>query len=69
MWCVGNHNIPYARQDTNAVVESFHINMKQLFYFSKELFIGCKLDWLIFNLLAMFLLTTNMVCNASFLGM
>jgi hypothetical protein len=69
MWCVGNHNIPHARQDINAVVESFHSNMKQIFYFSKELFIGCKLDWLIFILLAMFLLTTSMVCNASFLSM
>jgi hypothetical protein len=28
MWCVGNHNIPHAGQDTNAVVELFHNNMK-----------------------------------------
>jgi len=69
MWCVGNHNIPHARQNTNVVVESFHSNMKQIFYFSKELFTRCKMDWLIFIFLAMFLLITSMVCNASFLGM
>jgi hypothetical protein len=28
MWCVGNRNIPHVGQDTNAVMESFHINMK-----------------------------------------
>jgi hypothetical protein len=50
MWCVGNHNIPHARQDTNVVVESFHNSMKQIFYFSKQLFTGCKMDWLIFHL-------------------
>ncbi len=50
MWCVGNHKIPHVGQDTNAVVESFHNNMKHIFYFSKELFTGCKMDWLIFHL-------------------
>jgi hypothetical protein len=28
MWCIGNQNIPHVRQDTNATMESFHINMK-----------------------------------------
>ncbi len=37
MWCVGNHNTPHAKQDTNVVVESFHSNMKQIFLFSKEI--------------------------------
>jgi hypothetical protein len=36
MWCVGNHNIPHAGQDTNAVVESFHSNMKQILMSSEE---------------------------------
>jgi len=50
MWCVGNCNIPHARHDTNVVVESFHSNMKQIFFSSKEQFIGHIMDWLIFHL-------------------
>jgi hypothetical protein len=50
MWCVGNHNIPHARQDTNAIMESFHSNMKQIFMSSKEKFIKHKSDWLTFHL-------------------
>jgi hypothetical protein len=50
MWCVGNHNIPHARQDTNVVVESFHSNMKRIFMLFIERFIGHRLDWLIFHL-------------------
>jgi hypothetical protein len=50
MWCVGSHNILHAGQDINAVVESFHSNMKKIFYFSEEIFTRCKMDWLIFHL-------------------
>jgi hypothetical protein len=49
MWCVGNRNIPHARQDTIVDVESFHSNMKQ-FFSSKEQFTGLIMDWLIFHL-------------------
>ncbi len=50
MWCVGNCNIPHAGHDTNAAMESFHSNMKQIFCSSKEQFIGRIMDWLIFHL-------------------
>jgi hypothetical protein len=35
MWFIDNHNIPYVGWDTNAVVESFHNNIKQIFNSSK----------------------------------
>jgi hypothetical protein len=44
MWCIGNQNIPHARQDINAIVESFHINMKRTLYSFQERLIGCKMD-------------------------
>ncbi len=25
MWVVGNHNLPYIRQDTNATIENYHM--------------------------------------------
>ncbi len=37
MWFVGNHNIPHAGQDTNAVVESLHSNMKWIFFFFQKI--------------------------------
>jgi hypothetical protein len=37
MWCVGNCNIPHARHDTNATMESFHNNMKQIFMSFREM--------------------------------
>jgi hypothetical protein len=36
MWCIGNQNIPHARQDINLIVESFHINMKRILYSFRE---------------------------------
>jgi hypothetical protein len=50
MWCVGNRNIPHVGHDTNVVVESFHNNMKRIFFSSKEQFIGRIMDWFIFHL-------------------
>ncbi len=52
MWCIGNQNIPHAGQDTNAIVESFHINMKRILYSFRERLIGCKMDSLIYNLVS-----------------
>jgi hypothetical protein len=39
MWCVGNRNIPYASQDTNASIESYHTNIKDFVLLKK------KTDW------------------------
>ncbi len=50
MSCVGNRNIPHARQDTNAAMESFHSNMERIFRSSRKWFTRCRLDWLIFYL-------------------
>jgi hypothetical protein len=50
MWCIGNQNIPHVRQNTDAVVKSFHNNMKQILYSSQERLKGCRMDWLIYNL-------------------
>jgi hypothetical protein len=44
MWCVGNQNIPHARQDMNSSVESFQNNMKRILYSSRERFTKCKMD-------------------------
>jgi len=49
MRCVGNRNIPHARQDTNVTMESFHSNMKQILMLSRDWFIIRRLDWLIFH--------------------
>jgi hypothetical protein len=39
MWFIGNCNIPHVGRDTNAIVESFHSNIKWIFYSSKYIFI------------------------------
>jgi hypothetical protein len=28
IWVVGNHNLPYARQNTNVAIENYHANLK-----------------------------------------
>ncbi len=28
MWMVGNHNLPYIGQDTNAAIKNYHANLK-----------------------------------------
>jgi hypothetical protein len=52
MWCIGNQNIPHIEQDTNAAMESFHNNMKQILYSSREKLSRCKMDWFIYNLVS-----------------
>jgi hypothetical protein len=44
MWCVGNHNIPHAGQDTNASIEFYHTNIKQILFNSKERLIRHWMD-------------------------
>jgi hypothetical protein len=44
MSCVGNCNIPHASQDTNALIESYHTNVKWILFCSRERLIGCKKD-------------------------
>jgi hypothetical protein len=29
MWCIGAGNIPHANQDTNAIIEVYHGNLKK----------------------------------------
>lgn len=29
MWCIGAWNIPHANQDTNAIIEAYHGNLKK----------------------------------------
>jgi hypothetical protein len=44
MWCVGNCNIPHAGQDTNASIEFYHTNIKQILFNSKERLIRHWMD-------------------------
>ncbi len=46
MWVVGYHNLPHARQDINATIENYHLNLKSTFRSSKR-FHGRRLDWAI----------------------
>jgi hypothetical protein len=66
MWCIGNQNIPHLKQNTNAIVESFHINMKNFLYFSRERLTRHKMDWLIYNLVGDVLTHYWSGCNAKF---
>jgi hypothetical protein len=50
MSCVGNYNIPHASQDTNALIESYHVDIKQILFCAKERLIGHIVDWLIYHL-------------------
>jgi hypothetical protein len=44
MLCVGNYNIPHASQDTNALIESYHANIKWILFCSRERLTGRKMD-------------------------
>jgi len=44
MWLVGNCNLPYAGQDTNATNENYHANMKATLHSSKGRFHGRHVD-------------------------
>ena len=50
MWVVGNRNLPYAKQDTNAAIESYHSNLKATLRASKGRAHGRRLDWVIYEL-------------------
>ncbi len=47
MWVVGNQNIPYAKHDTNGVIENYHANLKATLCSSKGRFHGRWVDWAI----------------------
>jgi hypothetical protein len=36
MLCVGNYNIPHASQNTNALIESYHVNIKWIFFVEEK---------------------------------
>ena len=50
MWCVGARRIPHAGQNTNAALESYHSNLKNILSSSKERLVGRRMDWLIYHL-------------------
>ena len=50
MWFVGHRNMPYAGQDTNAAIESYHSNLKATLRASKGRAHGRRLDWVIYEL-------------------
>lgn len=50
MWSVGARRIPHAGQNTNAAIESYHSNLKNILNSSKEQFVGRRMDWLIYHL-------------------
>jgi hypothetical protein len=50
IWITGFRNIPHAGQDTNAVVESYHVNMKSILLGTHQQLSGHRMDWLIFHL-------------------
>ena len=50
MWCVGARKIPHAGQNTNAAIESYHSNLKNILSSTKERFVGRRMDWLIYHL-------------------
>jgi len=63
MWVVGYHNLPYARQDTNATIENYHPNLKATFHSSKG-FHGRQVDRAIHALVGALLVqcTTKKSC-------
>ncbi len=56
MWVVGNQNIPYAGQDTNAKIENYHANLKVTLCSSKGRFHGRRVSWAIHALVGDLLL-------------
>ena len=50
-WVVGNRNLCYAGQDTNAAIESYHANLKATLRQSKGRYHGRRVDWTIHQLL------------------
>ena len=50
MWVVGHRNLPYAGQDTNAAIESYHSNLKATLRAAKGRAHGRRLDWVIYEL-------------------
>ena len=50
MWVVGHRNLPYAGQDTNAAIESYHSNLQATLRASKGRAHGRRLDWVIYKL-------------------
>ena len=50
MWCINSRNILHAGQNTNAVIQSYHGNLKSILRSSRERFDGRRLDWLIYQL-------------------
>jgi hypothetical protein len=50
IWLTDNQHRPYAGQDTNVAIESYHGNMKAVFRASKSRLVRRQVDWLIHEL-------------------
>ncbi len=64
MWCVGNCNIPHARQDTNSAMDHSIVTLSEFFLFHKKNLQGIKWNNSFTTQSMISLLTTNMVCCA-----
>jgi hypothetical protein len=51
MWVLENWNLPYAGQDTNATIESYHANLKATLIMAKSQLFGRDVDSCIHELL------------------
>ena len=50
VWVVGHRNLPYAGEDTNVAIESYHSSIKATLCASKGRAHGRRLDWVIYKL-------------------
>jgi hypothetical protein len=66
MWCKGARRIPYAGQNTNSAIESYHSLLKSILSSSKERFVGRRMDWLIFHLTGVATLASSLLLTWSF---
>ena len=51
IWCVGTQHILHVGQNTNATIESYHFNLKNILNSSKERFVERRMDWLVYHLM------------------
>jgi hypothetical protein len=51
MWVVGFQNLPYVRQDTNVVIESYHGTLEAQLKSRKSRLVGNRVDWCIYELI------------------
>ena len=45
MWILGYQNLPYAKEDTNAMIESYHNYVKSILKAERSQMMGQRVDW------------------------